>query len=185
MSFIGTIVNTAAAGIHRIYAEMAILELANRHNNQESYSCQYTDPMNLTAANVSHHGDSIWGFTSDYETDDGKPCRLILRDNTNSFLDYGVADLDALYFEKGLIIYLQTDSGLTLLQRASGGGSVKIPDFYHIESYYKDGVLGLFFETPLMYDLDIIDDIPHEVPEDDVMFRIWTLARGIVYYSSK
>lgn len=139
--------------------------------------CREASGFQVSAGQVTHRGDPVWVFTSDYQTPDGLPCRFQMQGGTNSRRDYGVADTDAVYFEKGLMIFVGTKP----VAIGVGPGVVKIPDTYAVETIYQDGYLGLFYETGFFQELGLIEALPHQVPPGDVMSRIWTLARGAIW----
>lgn len=124
---------------------------------------------------VFHRGDPLWAFTSDVAACDGKPFRFQLGHYTESRRDYGVQDVDAVYFEKGVWIYANG----RLIHRSEGEGAVKIPDPYTVETIYRDGYLALFYEIGA---LECVISEPHRVSYFDTMSRIWTLDRCILHF---
>ncbi len=137
--------------------------------------CQkFEKHSSLFGASVFHRGDPVWAFSNDYTDSQGMPVRFQLKNYQNSRHDTSIYDVDALYFEKGLIVFVNGHFN----QRVEGKGVFKIPDFYQVETIYRQGVLGVFYQTDFF---SCLTGQPYVIRDYDEMKSIWTLQRCVLF----
>lgn len=136
--------------------------------------CQkFEKHSSLFGASVFHRGDPVWVFSNDYTDSQGMPVRFQLKNYQNSRQETSIYDVDALYFEKGLIVFVNGHFN----QRVEGKGVFKIPDFYQVETIYRQGVLGVYYETD---SFSYLSKTPHLIQKQEEMSNIWTMKRCVL-----
>lgn len=153
---------------HRLMDPVFVLQF------QPDLSCKKVEKRtSWTGASVFHRGDPVWAFTNDYTDADGWPTRFQLHNQQDSRQNTSIHDVDALYFEKGLIVFINGHSS----NRLVGPGVLKIPDSYHLQTIYQQGVLGVFYETD---SFSCLVGQPHVIRDHDDMRWIWTMERCVL-----
>lgn len=127
-----------------------------------------------SGASIFHRGDPLWAFTNDYTDVNAWPTRFQLHHQQHSRKNTSVYDVDALYFERGLIVFVNEHFS----HRLEGSGVLKIPDFYYLQSIYREGILGVFYQTDFF---SCLTGQPYVIRDYDEMKSIWTLQRCVLF----
>ncbi|MBI2336502.1 MAG: hypothetical protein HYU97_07050 [Deltaproteobacteria bacterium] len=121
---------------------------------------------------VTHHGDPLWAFASDYYTENPYR-RFKMLDDTHSERTYCVGDVDAVYFENGIEIF----EGTTCVYQDNGSGVIQFSDLYDVHTFYQRGHLIITYVEPWL--LGLFTKAPHRVLPNDDVFYIFNLDQWI------